>query len=277
MACGKAHPMCRRATLALTHLSGSLLRCQQCSAKKLARGFALSFRRECFSIHDISFVAAEGLPSRKPCKLSGSLTDELVLVSVLAPLYSAARRLSSTPQMRVQVGAELLSAKTSGAPCTICPKSSTRAPRPPIPCSLTRQTKQPGILSLRAFFSFVFKAHNINLLETASALSLLRHLASEGHQNCRILALTDSRVAVLAFSKSRSSSRRVKNLLRKVAALCLCYGFQFDIVWVPMWGNPADAPSWVQPLSPWRKALQRLSPQSQASLCIKPQSIGSLA
>ena len=59
-----------------------------------AWGFTLSFRRECLSFLDVSFVA-ECLPSRKPCKLSGALLDELVLVSVLAPLFSA--KLSAPP------------------------------------------------------------------------------------------------------------------------------------------------------------------------------------
>ena len=96
----------------------------------------------------------------------------------------------------------------------------------------------------KPFFSFEFMAHkHINLLEIESAFSLLRHLAAEGRRTCRVLAMTDSRVALGALSRGRSSSRRVNYLLKKVAALCLCYGFQFDVVWVPTWGNPADATS----------------------------------
>ena len=55
-------------------------------------------------------------------------------------------------------------------------------------------------------------------------------------------------------------------LLKKVAALCLCYGFQFDVVWVPTLGNPADAPSREQPLSSWRNALPGLPPVPPARL-----------
>ena len=54
-----------------------------------AWGFALSFRRECLSFLDVSFVGAQSLPSCKPCQPSGLLLDELVLVSVLAQLFSA--------------------------------------------------------------------------------------------------------------------------------------------------------------------------------------------
>ena len=84
-------PMCRRATLALTTCLGACLGVDRAQLKRLlgARGFTLSFRRECLSFLDVSFVAAESLSSRKPCKFSGALLDELALVSVLASLYSA--------------------------------------------------------------------------------------------------------------------------------------------------------------------------------------------
>ena len=242
------------------HLSRSLLRCQQCSAKKVARGFALLFRRECFSIHDISFVAAEGLPSLKPCKLSGSLPDELVLVSVLAPLYSAARRLSSTPQMRGAGGCRAIVSEDQWCSLYDLSEELDWNSQPPDPVfSDTRGAAawNAPALSWRAFFSFVVQG------------------AHQPPRNCKCsLALATSR---FWRTPELQNTRRVNYLLRKVAALCFCDGFQFDIVWAPMWGNPADAPSWVQPLSRWRRALQRLSPQSQASLCIKLQSTGSFA
>ena len=102
--------------------------------------------------------------------------------------------------------------------------------------------------------------------EIESALSLLRHLASEGRRSCRVLALTDSPVALGALSKDRSSSHRVYYLLRKAAPLSLCYGFQFDVVWVPTWGNAADAPSRERPLAAWRNALPELPPVPPARL-----------
>ena len=106
-------------------------------------------------------------------------------------------------------------------------------------------------LPWKPFFSFAFRAHNhINLLEIESVLSLLRHLAAEGRWNCRVLALTGSRIALGTLSKGRSISRRVNHLLKKVAALYLCYGFQFDVVWVPTWGNTTDAPSENGPSPP---------------------------
>ena len=91
--------------------------------------------------------------------------------------------------------------------------------QPPEPVfSDTRAAAAWGALSLpwKPFFWFAFKAHrHIILLEIESAPSLLRHLAAEGHRNCRVLAITDSRVALGALSKGRSSSRRCTTSSRK--------------------------------------------------------------
>ena len=77
------------ATLALTTYLGACLGVNRAQLKEAPRGldFTLSFRRECLSF--VSFVGAQSLLCRKPCKSSGALLDELVLVSVLAPLFSA--------------------------------------------------------------------------------------------------------------------------------------------------------------------------------------------
>ena len=262
------------------------------------------------SFLNVSFVGEQSLPSHKPCKPFGALLDELVLVSVLALLFSAHLR---APPLSELFAFDASDARAGGCRAPVSEDQwrslydlskergehvrldwSSQLPDPVF--SDTRTAVGWSALSLpwEPFFSCAFKAHkHINLLEIESALSLLRHLASEGQRNRRVLALTDSRVALGALSKGRSSSRRIKYLLKKVAALCLCYGFQFDVVWVPTWSNPADAPSRVQLLSAWRNALpklppstarqaavascgtnsaslQSLSPRSQASLCIKP-------
>ena len=118
-------PVCRPATLPTC--LGAFLVVNSAQLKRLigAWGFSLSFRRECFSFLDISFVAAESLPSRKPCKLSGPLLDELILVSVLAPRYSTDLRSPPLTElfafdawMRAQGGEERLSAKISD--CFLC-------------------------------------------------------------------------------------------------------------------------------------------------------------
>ena len=76
------------ASTALTTCLGACLGVNRPQLKRLfgAWGVTVSFRRERFSFLDVNFVAAQSLPSRKPCKLSGPLLNELVLVSVLEPL-----------------------------------------------------------------------------------------------------------------------------------------------------------------------------------------------
>ena len=78
--------MCRRATLALTTCLGACLGVNRARPKRLLGAWAitLSFRRECLSLIDVSFVAAESFLSRKLCKLSRALLDELVLVCACA-------------------------------------------------------------------------------------------------------------------------------------------------------------------------------------------------
>jgi hypothetical protein len=41
--------------------------------------------------------------------------------------------------------------------------------------------------------------------------------------------------------------------LRKLAASCLTYNILLELVWVPTWANPGDAPSRDAPLGDWRK------------------------
>ena len=86
--------------LTLTTCLGGCLGVTRAQLKRLlgAWRFALSFRRECLSILDVSFVGAQSLPSRKLCKPSGALLDELVLVSVLAPPVFGFPALASSQQ-----------------------------------------------------------------------------------------------------------------------------------------------------------------------------------
>ena len=120
---------------------------------------------------------AESLPSRKPCTLSGALLDELVLVSVLAPLYST----NCDEHVPSDWGLHPLT-----------PRSPTLE-RPAAWNTLS--------LPWKPFFSFAFSSRKDTLLEIESGPSLLRHLVSEGRRNCRILALSDSRVALGALSR----------------------------------------------------------------------------
>ena len=56
---------------------------------------------------------------------------------------------------------------------------------------------------------------HVNLLEIETALSLMRYVAQAGHSSCPIAVLTDSRLALGALAKGRSSSRRISFRLKK--------------------------------------------------------------
>ena len=49
----------------------------------------------------------------------------------------------------------------------------------------------------------------------------MRKMVKQGVQNSRIVVLSDSRVCVGAFSKGRSSSRKLNAVIRRVGALLL--------------------------------------------------------
>ena len=71
--------------------------------------------------------------------------------------------------------------------------------------------------SWTTMFSYRFSkgGKHINRLELESLISLLSRITREGTGARRLLVLVDSRVALGAVSKGRSSSRKVNFLLRK--------------------------------------------------------------
>ena len=98
----------------------------------------------------------------------------------------------------------------------------------------------------------VRRAAHINVLEARAIMLSMRKLVKQGVQNSRIVVLSDSRVCVGAFSKGRSSSRKLNAVIRRVGALLLRSGCTLDVVWIPTWANPADAPSRGASLEEWR-------------------------
>ena len=72
---------------------------------------------------------------------------------------------------------------------------------------------------------------------------LYRRVTREGAQARPLLVLVGSRVVWRAVSIGRSSSRKANFLLQKRGVWCLAYDIARELVWVPIWANPADAPS----------------------------------
>ena len=75
----------------------------------------------------------------------------------------------------------------------------------------------------------------------------------------RILCCVDSRVVLGAVTKGRSSSRKLNHVLRKLAYECLASSLTVDLLWVPSWANPADAPSRHFSLERWRRGPPNLA------------------
>ena len=105
-------------------------------------------------------------------------------------------------------------------------------------------------------FSYRFRHQDhIDVLELTALTSLIKHLGNRGARRQRILCCVDSRVVLGAVSKGRSSSRRLNFCLRKLAFECLGASLSVDLLWLPSWGNPADAPSRGTSLVAWRRTL----------------------
>ena len=108
------------------HLSRSLSGCQQRAAKRVPRGLGVRGLRvhplvlTCFSFLDVSFVAAESLPSRKPLQTLGSSFGR---IGFRLCACAAKTQLSSTPLILARVVVEPRSVRINGGPCTICRKS----------------------------------------------------------------------------------------------------------------------------------------------------------
>ena len=85
---------------------------------------------------------------------------------------------------------------------------------------------------------------HINALETRAAYTAVRWCASfPSGMDSRFTILTDSRVAMFALNKGRSSSQNLYAPIRTTAAFLLAFGIRLQAIWIPSEQNPADAPS----------------------------------
>ena len=111
---------------------------------------------------------------------------------------------------------------------------------------------------------------HINVLEARAILQLLKRLVNRGARNARVLILSDSRVCVGAFGKGRSSSRALNAVIRKCAGIALRARLTWDIVWIPTWANPADAPSRGRSLATWWRDLPDWLPGAEFPCGLPP-------
>lgn len=106
---------------------------------------------------------------------------------------------------------------------------------------------------------------HVNVLELEEILVYLKWQARRGRRNLRLIVVVDSRVALGAAAKGRSSGKPLDFVCRRIAAACLRYGYTVDFVWAPSAFNPADAPSRMMPLSVWYAQCPDLLPVTVSS------------
>ena len=78
----------------------------------------------------------------------------------------------------------------------------------------------------------------------------IRDRVSAGRGGCRVVNLCDSRVAVGAFAKGRSSSRQMNHKLWACLPWLLGGDLSLTNIWVPTDANPADHPSRSKEIPP---------------------------
>ena len=94
---------------------------------------------------------------------------------------------------------------------------------------------------------------HINILEARALLGYVRLCIRERRTSQRLLVVIDSGVVKGAVRKFRSSSHGLNFVLRQLAGLSLAYDLYIELLWVPTWANPGDAPSRCAVLEDWRK------------------------
>ena len=114
---------------------------------------------------------------------------------------------------------------------------------------------------------FAFKIPNhINVLEARALLVYVKLLVREGRAGQRVIVVVDAGVVKGAVRKFRSSSKGLNFVLRQLAGYCLGADLYLEILWVPTWANPGDAPSREVGLSVWRKKAEIAADISSGSL-----------
>ena len=248
--------------------------------------FAAGFRREALSVIGSSFTLARLMPPFRRTMLTGPVLDELLTLVGISPLLDSDLR---TDALRDDDGQALLFATDAdgegglgGCEAPVEEEVWARlyalgeekgeyvrldwADSQPSKSSLSDRRAAAASYALTSEWRVSFRlpaaacperrrgreCPHINVLELRAVLSLIKKLAARGAHDCRVLVLIDSRVALGALGKGRSSSRQINRVLRQVAALALYTGIVVEVVWVPTWANPSDAPSRGFSLYVWR-------------------------
>jgi hypothetical protein len=99
-------------------------------------------------------------------------------------------------------------------------------------------------------YDFKHDAH-INILEAQALFSYVVHRIRGGLRSSRLVVVIDSSVLKGSVRKGRSSSRALNFFLRRIAGWSLSAGVTVDVLWVPTWANPSDAPTRRYSIQEW--------------------------
>ena len=118
--------------------------------------------------------------------------------------------------------------------------------RPELPPDVLRCI---GAADWRVDREVAYKAtSHVNLREAGAVKLVLRHFAEKSNKARRVLNLVDSRVALGAFAKGRSSSAQLNKVLRGSLGYSLLANIHLHQAWIGTEVNPADDPSRGAPL-----------------------------
>ena len=264
----------RRATLMFATAMGLLYGVNREQLQQLLGtwNFAMAFRPLSLSSLGVVYQAVEGVTKLRRVHLTGAARDDLLLALGIGPLLTCDLR--ARPSLSLfATDASPFAAGACSAPISrelwdqLYDLTEERGEHvrldwgdspPPVAISDYRSSAAGAIMNCdwEVCLSRPFTgSRHINLLELDALIMLVKRLKRQGESDIRIIVAVDSRVVVGAVAKGRSSSRKLNFRLRQLAALSLEMGIYVDLLWVPTWANPADAPSRFVGLLTWRSKL----------------------
>ena len=198
--------------------------------------FALAFWRAANACLDVAHSAAASLAPSRRCRVSGALSDELLLVTGLAPLLDT--------HLRAEPCEKLHATGASPDGAGGCAASITQKDWLAL-YDLAEEKEEHVRLDWKGEEP-PSKMHDGRALDHAVRFPILHGQAHqlpgtgepdqppqanhtrEGMRARRLLVLVDSRVVSGAMSRGRSSSRNINLLFRKLGFWCLAYDMALE-------------------------------------------------
>ena len=228
----------------------------------------LLFRRAGYAVLQDSYAVTRD-PSRVPIALPLSVRDELIALACLAPLlYTDLRAPVSatvvatdatlTRGAAVSAVVPLLTARRLFSGAEFRGADARLVDRVDLPDEAAALAADPVLAATIAAWpwqvraAYDMDADHINAQELRAFVGLIaRRCRSSANFKQRLVALLDNLAACGGAAKSRSSSRRMNRLLRRLGAFLLAADIYIAPRYIPSAVNPADPPSRRRSLRAW--------------------------